>query len=230
MTVSSTTDIRNVALVGHQGSGKTALAEAMLHASGAIGRLGSVDEGTTQSDYHPSEKEREMSIYTSLMHAEWKGHKINILDTPGYPDFVSEVIASMKVADTALYVMDARNGVQVGTELSWTYGDMTDTPSMFVINHLDHGEADYRLLIEQIKERFGRGATAVQIPAGSGSRSIIDVLHMQQLHYPEGSTEPEVQEIDDPFREEAEELHRTLVEDIAEIGRASCRERVSSPV
>jgi elongation factor G len=208
--------IRNVVLVGHQGCGKTALAESMLYASGAVDRPGRVADGSTVSDYRPSEQERGMSIYTSLLHAEWTGRKINLLDTPGYPDFVSEVIAAMTVADTALYVMDARSGVQVGTELAWTYGERTATPSMFVINHLDDGEADYRMLLEQIEERFGRGATAVQIPAGTGSRSIIDVLHMQQLHYPEGSAEPEVGPIDDAFREEAEALHRTLVEDIAE--------------
>ena len=208
--------IRNVVLVGHQGSGKTALSEAMLYASGRLERPGSVEAGTTVSDYHPNEKERKMSIFASLLHAEWRGHKINILDTPGYPDFVSEVIAPMKVADTALYVMDARAGVQVGTELSWTYGEMTQTPSMFVINHMDHATSDFRRLVEQIKDRFGRGATAVQIPGGAGTRTIIDVLRMKQLYYPEGEREPEVQPIDDAFREEAEELHRTLVEDIAE--------------
>ena len=210
------THIRNVVLVGHQGSGKTMLAEAMLHASGALPRMGSIQESSTVSDYHPSENERGMSIFTSLLHAEWKGHKINILDTPGYPDFVGEVVAAMRVADTAIYVMNAREGVQVGTELAWTYGEMTDKPSMFVINHLDQAESDFRLLVEQIKERFGRGATVVQIPGGAGSRSIIDVLRMQQLTFPKGSTEPEVREIDDAFREEAEELHQTLVEDIAE--------------
>jgi len=208
--------IRNVALVGHQGSGKTMLAEAMLHASGALPRMGSIPEGTTVSDYHPSEKERQMSVFTSLMHAEWKGHKINILDTPGYPDFVGEVVAAMKVADTAIYVMDAREGVQVGTELAWRFGAMTEAPSMFVINHLDHAESDFRLLVDQIKERFGRGATVVQIAGGAGTRSIIDVLRMEQLTYPEGSTDPEIGAIDDGFRDEAEELHQTLVEDIAE--------------
>lgn len=216
MQVYDAEHIRNVVLVGHQGCGKTALAESMLYASGAVDRPGRVADGSTVSDYRPSEQERGMSIYTSLLHAEWTGRKINLLDTPGYPDFVSEVIAAMTVADTALYVMDARSGVQVGTELAWTYGERTATPSMFVINHLDDGEADYRMLLEQIEERFGRGATAVQIPAGTGSRSIIDVLHMQQLHYPGGSAEPEVGPIDDAFREEAEALHRTLVEDIAE--------------
>ena len=192
------------------------LSEAMLHASGALKRLGSIQEGTTVSDYHPSEKERQMSVFTSLLHAEWKGHKINILDTPGYPDFLSEVVAAMKVADTAIYVMDAREGVQVGTELSWRYGDDAQTPAMFVVNHLDHAESDFRQIVAQIKERFGRGATVVQIPGGAGTRSIIDVLRMQQLTYPEGSTDPEIGEIEDAFRDEAEELHQTLVEDIAE--------------
>jgi len=215
MTVSSTTDIRNVALVGHQGSGKTALAEALLHASGAIGRLGSVDEGTTQSDYHPSEKERGISIFTSLLHAAWNGRKVNILDTPGYADFSSEVIAAMKVTDTALCVLDARSGVEVGTEEAWSYGEQTETPSVFVVNHIDHAEASFASIVDEIEDRFERGATVVQFPAGEGTRSIIDVLRMKQFHYPEGETEPEVQPIDDAFRDRAQELHETLVEDIA---------------
>jgi elongation factor G len=215
MTVSSTTDIRNVALVGHQGSGKTALAEAMLHASGAIDRPGSVDEGTTQSDYHPSEKERGISIFTSLLHAGWNGRKVNILDTPGYADFSSEVIAAMKVTDTALCVLDARSGVEVGTEEAWSYGEQTETPSLFVVNHIDHAEASFSSIVEEIEDRFERGATVVQFPAGEGTRSIIDVLRMKQLHYPEGETEPEVQPIDESFQDRAREMHETLVEDIA---------------
>lgn len=215
MTVSTPEDLRNVALVGHQGSGKTALAEAMLYAGGAIGRPGSVQEGTTQSDYHPSEKDRQMSIFTSLLHVPWNERKFNVLDTPGYPDFASEVIAAMKVTDTAMYVMDARSGVEVGTEMAWTYGEQTGTPSLFVVNHIDQVSSDFRTIIDEIEDRFGRGATVVQIPAGEGTRSLIDVLRMQQLHYPEGETEPEVQPIDGAFEEEAQSLHETLVEDIA---------------
>ncbi len=217
MNVYDADHIRNVALVGHQGSGKTMLAEAMLYVSGALNRLGTIEERNTVSDYHPSEHERQMSVFNSLLHAEWKGHKINILDTPGYPDFVGEVISALKVADTAIYVMNAAEGVQVGTELAWTYGTMTKKPSMFVINHLDKSEADYRTLVAQIRERFGRGATVVQIPAGGGSRSIIDVLLMKQLHYPAGGKgQAEIKEIDEAFREEAEQLHNELIENIAE--------------
>jgi len=215
MPVSSPSDLRNVALVGHQGSGKTTLAEALLHAAGVIGRPGSVPEGTTRSDYHPSEKDREMSIFTTLLHADWHGHKINLLDTPGYPDFSSEVIAAMQVVDTAVYVMDARSGVEVGTELAWSYGEQMETPSVFVVNHVDHADADVQSILDEIEDRFGRGATAVQFPCGAGSRSIVDVLRMQQLHYPEGTTEPEAGPIDDAFREQARALHETLVEDIA---------------
>lgn len=216
MAMHTTARIRNVALVGHHGSGKTTLAEAMLHAGGALKRPGTVAAGTTASDYHPSEQERQMSVFTSLLHAGWEDCKINILDTPGYPDFAGEVIAAMKVADAALYVMDAVEGVQVGTELAWTYGEMTATPAMFVINHLDRAGSSFRALAEQIERRFGRGATVVQIAGGEGTRSIIDVLLMKQLYFPEGQTEPEVRAIDEAFREEAEALHLALVEDIAE--------------
>ena len=216
MRIYDANHIHNVVLVGHQGSGKTMLAEAMLRASGLLQRMGAIEEGSTVSDYHASEKERQMSIFTSLLHAEWKGHKINVLDTPGYPDFAGEVIAAMKVTDLAIYVMDAVEGVQVGTELSWTYGKETQKPAMFVLNHLDQAASDFRMLVEQVQDRFGRAATVVQLPGGEGTRSIIDVLLMKQLTFPEGSTEPEVSEIDPAFQEEAEELHTTLIEDIAE--------------
>ena len=208
--------IRNVALVGHHGTGKTMLAEAMLAAAGTLKRLGSVQDGTTVSDYHPSEKERQMSVFTSLLHAEWEGRKLNLLDTPGYSDFAGEVIAALKAADTAVHLMDAREGVQVGTELAWTYGERTQTPAMFVINHLDQAASDFRKLTREIKERFGRGATVVQVPAGTGTRAIIDVLLMQQLTFPEGGDAPEAGPIEAAFEEEAEALHRALVEDIAE--------------
>lgn len=216
MNVYDADHVRNVALVGHQGSGKTMLAEAMLFASGAIRRMGSIETNSTVSDYHPSEHERQMSVFNSLVHAEWKGHKINIIDTPGYPDFVGEVISALRVADTAIFVMNAVEGVQVGTELAWTYGEMIGKPSMFVINHADKPDADFRAIIAQLKERFGHGATVVQIPGGAGTRSIIDVLLMKQLTFPAAGGDAEIGEIDDEFREEAERLHTTLIEDIAE--------------
>ena len=216
MKVYDADHIRNVALVGHQGSGKTMLSEAMLFVSGALNRMGSIEEKNTVSDYHPSELERGMSVFTSLVHAEWEGHKINILDTPGYPDFVGEVIASLKVADTAIFVMNAAEGVQVGTELAWTYGTMTNTPSMFVMNHIDKIDGGFDTLISQVRERFGRGATVVQLPGRPGSRTIVDVLLMKQLTFPQAAGAPQVREIDDEYRDEAERLHNELIENIAE--------------
>jgi elongation factor G len=216
MKVYDAAHIRNVALVGHQGSGKTMLAEAMLWASGAIARKGSIEEGTTVSDYHNSEKERQMSVFTSLVHAEWKGHKINVLDTPGYPDFVSEVIASLKIADTAIFVINAAEGIQVGTELGWKYAEMTETPAIFVFNHIDHPDVDFDARVEEVKQRFGRGATVCQFPTGPGSRTIIDALVMKQLTYPDGVKSSDVADVPPEHRDRANELHNALIEDIAE--------------
>lgn len=216
MNVYDAEHIRNIALVGHQGSGKTMLSEAMLFVSGGIPRMGSVEAGSTVSDYHPSEQERQMSVFASLVHAEWEKYKINIIDTPGYPDFVGEVIASLKVADTAVYVLNASEGVQVGTELAWTYGEITNIPSMFVINQLDKPDTDFRAIIDQVHERFGRNATIVQLPAGSGKRAIIDVLLMKQISFPDQSGKAVVSDIDAEFKEEADRLHNELIENIAE--------------
>ncbi len=215
MNIYDADHIRNVALVGHQGSGKTTLAEAMLFSSGATQRMGTVEEGSTVSDYHPSEHERQMSVFASLLHAEWKGHKINILDTPGYLDFVSEVVTALKVADCAIFVIDAAEGVQVGTEQAWRYCQRTSTPSMFVLNKLDQDQADFAEAVNQMHDRFGRAATVVQLPAGKGTRTIIDVLLMKQLRFDERG-QMTVEPIADEFRAEADRLHNELVENIAE--------------
>lgn len=216
MKVYDAQHIRNIALVGHPGSGKTMLAEAMLFASGGINRMGSIADGNTVSDYHPSEVERQMSVFASLLHAEWKGYKINIIDNPGYPDFVGEVAASLRVADAIIIVINAAEGVQVGTELAWAYAERENKPCMFVINHLDKPDTQFSEVITQLQERFGRGATVVQIPGGSGTRSIVDVLLMNQLVFPEGKGMHEVGDIDPAFADRAEELHNELVENIAE--------------
>ena len=215
MTVYDADHIRNIALVGHQGTGKTTLAEAMLFSAGAVGRMGSVEAGTTASDHHASERERGASVFTTLLHAEWGGRKINVLDTPGTLDFVAETITALKVADAAVFVVDAAEGVQVGTELAWTYATRTETPALFVLNKLDTADSDFETTLARVQSRYGRAATPVQLPAGSGTRTIIDVLLMKQLRFDEAGR-AHVEPIADAFRDRADALHHELVEAIAE--------------
>ena len=191
------------------------LAEAMLLDTGVIQRMGTIEEGNTVSDYHPSEQERQMSVFASLLHVEYQGNKINVIDTPGYPDFVGEVAASLHVVDSALFVINAGEGVQVGTELAWRAAVKESKPSMFVINQLDKDKTSFRDLVEQIKDRFGRGATVVQVPVGGGSRAIIDVLIMKQITF-DAKGKMTLSEIDEAFADEADQLHNELVENIAE--------------
>ncbi|MBW2528228.1 MAG: elongation factor G [Deltaproteobacteria bacterium] len=216
MKVYETADIRNVALLGHQGSGKTMLAEAMLLNSGAINRMGSIEDGSTQSDYHAPEQQRQMSIFSSLLHAEWEGKKINVLDAPGYPDFVGEVSASLRVADAALMVLHAVDGVQVGSDLAWGYCTADKVPTAIILNQADRAGIDFAALIEEVHEHFGRSATPVQFPVGGGSLAIVDLLLMKQLEYPEGGGKAKLVDIDGAHKDRAEELRNTLVENIAE--------------
>jgi elongation factor G len=208
--------IRNIALVGHQGAGKTILAEAMLYSAGVLNRMGQIGAGSTVSDYHPSEIEREMSIFASMVHVEWDDVKINVLDTPGYPDFLGEVVSSLSAAEAAIFVINGADGVQVGTEIAWQTAEDLGIPSMFVINHLDRADASFETVVSQIQDRFGRAATVVQMPGGAGSRSIVDVLVMKQLTYPTGSKRGETSEISADFADRAEALHNELIESIAE--------------
>ncbi|MBW2458277.1 MAG: GTP-binding protein, partial [Deltaproteobacteria bacterium] len=202
--------------MGHQGAGKTTLAEAILFASGGSTRMGTIGDGSTVSDYHDTEHEREMSILASMLHAEHKGAKINVLDAPGYPDFMGEVVSSLKVADAAVFVLNATDPVQVGTEVAWGMAKEADVPVVFALNHSDKPGIDFPAAIGQIEERFGRAATVLQLPVGNGSGALIDLVLMKQLTFPEGQGDPKEDEIDAGFKDRAEELHNTLVENIAE--------------
>src|SRR5919202_4494617 len=135
--------IHNVVLISHGGAGKTSLAEALLYLSGAINRLGRVEDGNTTSDYDPDEARRHMSISTSLIPVEWDGHKLNVLDTPGYADFFGEVAGAVRVADAALVLVDAVAGVQVGTQLTWRKADEQELPRLIFVNKLDRENASY---------------------------------------------------------------------------------------
>ncbi len=158
--------IRNIVLVGHSSSGKTSLAEALLFDTGAATRLGKVDDSTSVSDFDPEEQRRKISINTSLIPCEWNGYKVNILDTPGYIDFAGEVKSALRVADCAVVVVDAVSGVEVGTELVWQYADEIKLPRIIFVNKLDRENADFDRVLDQLRERFGKGVVSMQIPIG----------------------------------------------------------------
>ncbi len=219
MKVYDTKDIRNVALLGHSGSGKTLFAECMLFEAGEITRRGSIEEKNTSSDYTNIEQERGNSLFATLMHASWKDSKINILDTPGFDDFIGEVASALKVADTGLMLINARSGVEVGTELIWEYGEQMETPMVFVVNQLDNEKADYESSLEQIKNRFGVGKVVpFQYPLnqGEGFNSIVDALRMIMYVFPPEGGKPEKQPIPESEKERAQEMHNAIVEAAAE--------------
>ncbi len=206
--------VRNVVLLGHQGSGKTTLAEAILFVAGAVGRMGSVEEKTTASDYRDVEQQRGMSVFATLLRAEHDSFKLNLLDTPGYADFIGEVIASLAVADAALFVVNAAGPVEVGTDSAWDLATRALVPSLFVVNHCDKPGVDFHAAIAALRQRYGRGVTVLAFPGPN--RSLIDVLAMKQLVFPAGKGTPEVREIDEGLRGLAAELRTALVENVAE--------------
>ena len=158
--------IRNVVLVGHSSSGKTSLAEALLFDTGAVNRLGKVDDNTSISDYDPEEQRRKISINTSLIPCEINGYKVNVLDTPGYIDFAGEVKSALRVAELAIVVVDAVSGIEVGTELVWQYADELKIPRLLFVNKLDRENADFDRVLAQLRDRFGKGVASLQIPVG----------------------------------------------------------------
>ncbi len=214
----TTKDIRNVVLLGHSGSGKTSFSETMLFESGAIKRRGSIEGKSTVSDFTNIEQTKGYSIFSTLMHVKWKNSKINILDTPGSDDFVGEVISSMKVADTAIMILNGANGVEVGTEILWEYTQKFKTPTIMVVNQMDHDKADYEATLEQAKNRFGAKVLPVQYTtnAGVGFNSIIDALRMVMYVFNDDGGKPEKHDIPESEMARAQEMHNALVEAAAE--------------
>ncbi len=209
-----TDQLRNVVLLGHGGSGKTSLAEAMLYTSGAINRMGVVEEGTTVSDYDEEERRRHISLNLALVPVEWKGHKINFLDTPGYTDFVGEVKSAVRVADAALIVIDAVSGVEVGTELVWKFAEEHGLPRVVVINKINRENVNLDRTLEALEETFDENFVLTHLPLGTAEEcaGVIDLLSMQALMGAEGKAE----EIPAHARDEAEETRVQLIEAAAE--------------
>jgi elongation factor G len=211
--------IRNVSLIGHGGAGKTSLSEALLFSAGSTTRLGRVEEGNTLSDYHPDETERQISINTSLLFCEWKGSKINILDTPGYTDFTGEVISSLRVADTAIVLLKAVEGVEVGTEIVTRYTAERGNAVVYLVNKLDQENADFDKVLTQARETLSHDIIALQFPlnAGLGFDSIVDVVRMKLLKFTPGSTGKFTeQDIPQEAQARAQELRQQMLELIAE--------------
>jgi elongation factor G len=212
-----TSHVKNIVLLGHAGSGKTSLAECMLFEAGLINRKGSVAENNTVGDYHELEHQRGNSIFSKLMHTKWRGYKINILDTPGYDDFVGEVLSALRVADTGVMLINAAAGVEVGTDVIWEYTEKFKTPMILAINKLDHDAADFDKTVQQAKEHFGNKITVIQYPVqqGAGFHQIIDVLRMTMYKFNNTGGKPEKLPIPDEEKERAEQLHKELVETVA---------------
>ena len=202
----TTTDrLRNVVLLSHSGAGKTVLSEAMLHTSGVTNRIGSIEEGTTTSDFEPEEVRRESSSQTSLLPCPWRGHKINVLDTPGYADFRGEIISAVRVADATVVVVAAPAGVEVGTQQMWQMADRRGLPRLVFVSKMDRENADFQRAMDSLTERFGRRCIAVNIPIGSEASfsGIVNLLD-SDASAPDG------------MEEEVEAARERLVEAVAE--------------
>ncbi len=210
--------IKNIVLLGAPKAGKTLLAEDMIFEAGIIHRRGTIEGKNTVSDFHEIEQERGNSVFAASMHTEWRDHKINIIDTPGFDDFVGEMISSVRVADTCVIVINAQHGVEVGTELIWDYIDQFQKPVIFAINQVDHPKADFDRALSTLKEQFGNAVVQVQYPVnqGEGFNAIIDLLKMVMYKFPAEGGKPEKLPIPASEREKADKLHNELVERAAE--------------
>ena len=206
--------IRNVALVSHGGAGKTTLVEALLHSAGATTRLGKVEDGSTASDFDDEEVRRGISLYTSVIPVEHKDCKINVLDTPGFLDFIGEVISALRVADSAIVLIDSVSGVEVGTEITWQYCDRFNLPRFVVINKMERENANFQNALASLQEFSSIRMIPVQLPWGEKQefQGVIDLLSMKAY---KGNSKTPV-EIPEEYRDAAETARMTLVEAAAE--------------
>ncbi len=214
MKVYPSDKIRNIALMGHSGSGKTILAEAMVHATGVTSRMGRIEDGTTISDWDEEEIKRSQSINTSLIPVEWSGHKINVLDTPGYPDFIGDVISALRVSEAGMVVLDAVAGIEVGTELAWQHLEQEEKPRFIFINKMDRDNANFQRVLDALNNTFEGNFVPVLLPIGAeGNLSgVVSVIEGKAYLGPEGAPGDVPAELEDAL----EEAKLTLVEAAAE--------------
>ncbi len=215
----ATEAIRNIAFIGHQGSGKTSLSEIILYTANEINRVGSISEGNTISDYTPNEIEKQISISTSLMHCEWNNNKINMLDTPGYSDFIGDVKSAMRVSDTAVMVLKSAEGVEVGSETTGKFIDEFNLPSAIIINKVDNEHSKFKETLQKARERITSGAIAVTIPIAEGINfnSVIDIIKMKVYSYGDaGSRKLKEEDIPADLKDEAEAYRTEFIEKVAE--------------
>jgi elongation factor G len=212
--------IRNVALVGHRGSGKTSLHEALLHAAGATTRLGSVADGTTVSDADEDEKARGMSISASLASFEWRDVKVNLIDTPGEPSFIADALGALRVCESAVFVVNAVLGVEVGTQRLWERADELGVARLLYVNMLDRERADFYRTLDALKTAFGPHVVATEIPIGveHETRGVIDLVDMKAYEYKDGSCS-EIP-IPDDLADQAQEYREKLMDEVAENSEA----------
>lgn len=218
MKVYQTNEIKNIALLGSAGSGKTTLAEAMLFESGIIKRRGTVEQKNTVSDYFPVEQEYGYSVFSTLFSIEWNNKKLNVIDCPGSDDFIGSTVTALNVTDTAILLLNGQYGVEVGTQNHFRYTEKLNKPVIFLLNQLDNEKCDFHNVLEQLKESYGSKIVPIQYPLNCGPNfnSLIDVLLMKKYSWnPEGG-KPIIEDIPAEEYEKAHEMHKALVEAAAE--------------
>lgn len=218
MKVYQSKEIKNLALLGSSGAGKTSLTEAMLYEGGVIKRRGTIDGGNTVSDYFPVEQDYGYSVFSTVLYAEWLGKKLNVIDCPGSDDFIGGVISSLNVTDTSLMVVHGARGVEVGTQNHFRYTENLAKPVIFVVNALDHDQADFEQVSAQLQDNFGSKSVIVQYPVqcGGAFNQVVDVLKMKMYQWGPDGGEPKVVDIPASEKEKADQLHNVLVEAAAE--------------
>ena len=218
MKVYQTNEIKNIALLGNDGSGKTTLTEALLYEAGLIKRRGRITAKNTVSDYFPVEQEYGYSVFSTVYHVEWNNKKLNIIDCPGSDDFVGAALTALNVTDTAVLLLNGQYGAEVGTQNHFRYTEKLGKPVIFLVNQLDDEKCDYDAILEQLTSIYGNKVVPVQYPIKTGPdfNALIDVLLMKKYSWgPEGG-EPTIEEIPEDQKEKAMEMHKVLVEAAAE--------------